>query len=277
MGGYYIPSSFSANYVSNKKNEDGTYQYDSAVNKAGIDAQRNMQQLNKQYNVTINNAYAQNLLANRGLQASALGQGFKDAYAQNLQANLANQMNEFNLSVQDTKQQIFQSLAQDLTQIGQAQQQEVGNMRRMAQSLEQYHGYLKTLRSESGTLYAEDQKFDLDGEFEQNYQHLFGANKGTVAGYRDENASPGLSLEDWLRQTSGTSEADTAWLDWVYGTGYNQYKDFIKNGILDSNSVFKAYRQEIANSANNQPPTLASTKRPKPTYKSKVPLSLGSK
>ena len=68
MAGYYVPNSFSSNYVSNKKNQDGTYVYDEAMNNAGINTQRTLQQLNKQYNVSIN-AARQGLLANRGLRA----------------------------------------------------------------------------------------------------------------------------------------------------------------------------------------------------------------
>jgi len=232
MAGYYVPSSYSANYVANKKNEDGTRVYDSAVNKAGIDAQRGMYQLNQQYNQTINNAYANNLLANRGLKASAMGSGFKEAFAQNQQAMLANQMNQVNLSVQDTKQSIFQALGSQLNQIGAAQQQEVGNMRRLAGGLEQYYEYLKTLTNPQGN-YTDHQKF-ASGEgstFEDNYNKIFSTNTGSVAGYTDSQNESALSWEDWFRKNSGNSEKDTAWLDWLYQGGVTQYQDFIKNGV----------------------------------------------
>jgi hypothetical protein len=233
MAGYYVPSAFSANYVANKKNEDGTSMYGSAVNKAGIDAQRNMQQLNKQYNQTINNAYASNLMANRGLQASSLGTGFKEAFAQNQQATLDAQVNQASLSVQDTKQNIFAALGQQLNQIGQAQLADINNMRRTASGLEQYFEYLKTLSNDKGS-YLENN--NIAGSFEQNYDNIIGlGGKGVdaskVAGYNDGFGKEALSWEDWFRYNSGTSEKDTAWLDWLYNGGIDQYRDFVKGGV----------------------------------------------
>jgi len=232
MGGYYIPSSFSANYIGSKKNEDGTYVYDTAVNKAGIDAQRSLSELGKQYNVTINQAYGNSLFANRGLRASMLGSGYKDAYVQNLQKSVLDELSQANLSVQSTKQSIFQQLGADLTNIGQAQQQEVNNMRRFAGSLEQYYGYLKTLMA-GGTYYVDDAGFKVGDEytFEDNYDKIFGTQKGIISKYVDETNTAGLSWEDWVRKNSGNTDEDTAWLDWLYNGGSKQYQDFIKNGI----------------------------------------------
>ena len=230
MAGYYVPSAFSANYVANKKNEDGTYTYDSAVNRAGIDTQRNLQQLNKQYNVTINNAYSQHLLANRGLQASALGTGYKEAFAQKLQASTNEQISQASLSAQDTKNSIFEALGKSLAQIGAAQQQDVNNMRRMASGLEQYQNYLATLtKADGGTNYVDDQQFKVGDQysFEDNYDKLLGTQKGVTSHYIDRYNNAGLSWEDWFRQNSGTSDEDTAWLDWLYSSGVNQYKDFL--------------------------------------------------
>lgn len=233
MAGYYIPSTFSANYVTNKKNEDGTYVYDSAINRAGIDAQRNLQQLNKQYNVSLNSAQAQGLLANRGLRSSMLGSGYKAAYAQRLQESVNQEMSQVGLSVQEAKQGIFQSLSKDVSAIVGMQQQEINNMRRMAGSLEQYHTYLQGLSTIDGKSYVADQGFKIGNEwtFEDNYDKLFGTQKGIIGNYLDENSNVGLSWEDWLRQNSGSSDDDTNWLDWVYNGGADQYKNFIKKGI----------------------------------------------
>lgn len=260
MAGFYVPSNFSANYVANKKNEDNTYVYDSARNRAGIDAQRNMQQLNKQYNVTLNSAYAQNLLANRGLQASALGTGYKEAFAQDLQASTNEQITQASLSVGDAKQNIFSSLASQLEQIGGVQKQEIDNMRRVAGSLEQYYDYVKGLQKE-GTPYTETYGFN-EGDFEANYEKLFQANKGSVEGYLDLESNPALAYEDWLRQKSGTSEADTAWLDWVYGGGLNQYKDFVQPKIKADK---QAAEQAIKQAAEQQAAEEAAKKTPPTT------------
>lgn len=238
MAGYYVPSSFSANYVANKKNDDGTYKYDTAVNKVGIEAQRNLHQLNKQYNVTINQAYANHLLANRGLRASTLGSGYKEAYIGQLQDSLNQEVEQIGLSVQGTKQSIFETLGKDLSAIGNMQQQDIDNMRRMAGSLEQYNAYLGTLTaSDSPATFAERQglKFGDEWTFEDNYDKIFAIDKGSISGYNDEYQSPGLTFEDWLRQNSGNTDKDVSWLDWVYTSGITQYKDFIKNGV---NSVY---------------------------------------
>ncbi len=245
MSGYYVPSSFSANYVANKKNADGTYTYDSAINRVGIDTQRNLQQLNKQYNVTINNAYAQQLMANRGLRASALGTGYKQAYVQQLQASLNQEVEQVSLSVAETKQNIFNNLTQNLNQVAAAQQQEIDNMRRMASSLEQYNTYLQGLTTLEGNTYTTDFGF-REGSFEENYDKLFDQeinNSGILSKYVDENNNVGLSFEDWLRQRSGTSSQDTSWLDWVYNGGYTQYRDFVTDKI---NSLKTKSAQESA-------------------------------
>ena len=237
MAGYYVPSSFASNYVSNKKNEDGTYIQDSAINQAGMDTQRSLQQLNKQYNVSINAAQAGGLLANRGLRSSALGSGYKQAYTERLQASVNDEIAQVSLSVAGTKQSIFNTLAGDLNQIGAMQLQEINNMRRMAGSLEQYHEYVKTLTDKGMNKYTDMNKFNMGATdtFEDNYANLFGINKGTVAGYTDENANPALAYEDWLRQNSGSGDKDTAWLDWAYGGGMTQYRDWTKQGV---NSIY---------------------------------------
>jgi len=259
MAGYYIPSSFAGNYVSNKKNEDGTYAYDSAVNKVGIDAQRSLQQLNKQYNVTINQAHGGSLLANRGLRASALGTGYKQAFAERLQASVNDEVAQVGLSVANTKQNIFDSLANNLGQIGAMQQQEMSNIGRMAGSLEQYHEYVKTLRNvETNQAYTEVNKFKVgDGySFEDNYDQLFGINNGGLAGYTDDNAEAGLNYTEWLRRNSGNSAADTGWLDWAYGGGMDEYKNFIKNGVHSIYPEFKyapPVKEEVTATVKNEP------------------------
>ncbi len=232
MGGYYIPSSYSANYVNNKKNDDGTYVYDTALSKVGIDTQKSLQQLTKQYNNTLSNAYAGYLTANKGLRSSYLNSGYKEAFKKSMLDSLNNDLSEYKLSVQSTKQSLFESLASNVDYVDQIRQSEIANMRRMAGSLEEYYSYVQTLRN-SGNYYTTDQGFKTGDEwtFEDNYDLLFGTQKGIISNYLDDNANTGLSWEDWLRQNSGTSDEDTAWLDWVYGGGSDQFKDFIKNGV----------------------------------------------
>lgn len=261
MAGYYVPSSFSANYVSNKKSDSGDYIYDSATNRAGVDAQRNLQQLNKQYNVTINNAYAQHLLANQGLKASTLGTGYKEAYVQRLQESVNSEIDQATVSVQNAKQSIFATLNQNLQGISAIQQQEVNNMRRMASSLEKYNNYLNTLSAKDGnTRYVEDQKFKLGDEwtFEDNYDKLFGTQQFVLSNYLDENGSDGLAYTEWLRNNSGTSEDDTAWLDWLYTNGLTQYQDFIKNGV---NGGYEPIIQKPKSVSTPPAPTTTPTKQ----------------
>lgn len=229
--GYYVSSKFSENYIKNTKNEDGTYVYDTEVNKMGINTQRDLHQLNKQYNNTINNAYASNLLANRGIRSSNLGTGYKDAYIESLQNEVNQEVEATKFSVKDAKMNIFASLNNNLGALAGMQQDEVNNMRRTASSLEQYYDYLGTVNSVDGTgFYRGEHNGFKVGEadtFEDNYNQILGIDKGMLTGYIDENSNQALAFEDWVRQNNGDSDGDTAWLDWLYSKGLNQYKDFI--------------------------------------------------
>ncbi len=231
MAGYYIPSNYAKNYVNNKKTNEGTYEYDTALNRAGINAQTSLQQLTKQFNVTLNNAYAQFLSSNKGLKNTAIATGYKNAYKQNIQNSLIAELENTQASVDQTKTSIFESLANNVDYIQELQNTEVNNMRRMASSLETYHNYLGTLTLGDGS-YVNNMNFKVGDEwtFEDNYDAMFNTQKGIISQYFDENGNSGLSWEDWLRQNSGDSDDDTAWLDWVYNGGSDQFKDFIKNG-----------------------------------------------
>jgi hypothetical protein len=231
--GYYVSSKFSENYVGNTKNEDGTYKYDSAANNIGIDTQRDLQQLNKQYNNTINQAYASNLLANRGLRSSNLGTGYKEHYIEQLQASTEAEIAQTQFSVQDTKMNIFESFSNNMESLAGMKQDEINNMRKTAGSLEQYYDYLGTLNGAEGSYKTEANGFKVGDEFtfEDNYDSIFGTDKGRLSGYTDNEGNSALAYEDWIRQNTGDSDDDTAWLDWLYSNGMNQYKDFIKKGV----------------------------------------------
>ena len=62
-----------------------------------------------------------------------------------MQESVNQEMSQIGLSVQEAKQSIFESLSKDVSAIVGMQQQEIGSMRRMAGSLEQYHTYLQGL------------------------------------------------------------------------------------------------------------------------------------
>ena len=69
-----------------------------AASEIGLNKQAAIQTLNKQYSTTINNAYTNYLAANRGVQGSNMGQGYKEAYIQKSQENLVANVAESNLN-----------------------------------------------------------------------------------------------------------------------------------------------------------------------------------
>ena len=145
MNGFYVPGSASGSYVANKRDEEGTLLYEGAANEIGIQKQAAIQQLEKNYAATVENAYASYLAANRGVQGSQMGQGYKELYKQiqqqQLQQNIASTTSEFNKQVMNVEAQ-EESAKQQLQE---RFQQEVSYFDRLRQSLGNYFEYVKTL------------------------------------------------------------------------------------------------------------------------------------
>ena len=80
MGFYSTRSPETGAYVAGKRTEEGTPVYEAASGVLGMQKQAAIQNLEKNYATTIENAYASYLANQRGIETSAMGQGYKQAY-----------------------------------------------------------------------------------------------------------------------------------------------------------------------------------------------------
>ena len=78
--GFYVPSSQSSSYVASKRNDEGSYEYTSQAQDIGLQRKAALPDLSEQYGDVVENAYASYLANQRTINASAMGQGYKDAY-----------------------------------------------------------------------------------------------------------------------------------------------------------------------------------------------------
>lgn len=220
MNGFYVPNSLSSSYVSNKRNEEGSLAYDSAANEIGIQKQAAVQQLEKNYATTIENAYASYLAANRGVDASNMGQGYKELYKtiqqQQLRENIANTNTSFNEAIASLNQQESEAQAQIQSQF----QTEVAYFDRLRQSFSDYYNYVKTLTNKAGETYLNTD------EMTQSVDSMYDILKNTMPqGYSDKEGNIGMSYEQWIKSQLGNTEEDTTWSQWLFSTGLNEFME----------------------------------------------------
>lgn len=243
ISGFLAPSSISGSYVLNKRNQDGSFKYDSLLNKIGIEKQGAIQQLNKQYESVINNAYNSYLSANRGVLGSNMGQGYKEAYLENQRKALANQITEANLSSESAKQQINQQVAEARNEVYESYLQETGNFDRMYSELAKYRDYLGTLSNESG-YYLDD--YSKEASIDLLYNKLF---EQDPKAYTDADGISGKSFFEWLIGNRTDSADDNLWYDWLLNQGgFNEYKEQAKKKWETKS---KEQLQQVINDAMN--------------------------
>ena len=249
MNGFYVPGSVSSSYVANKRNEEDALIYETAASQVGIQKQAAIQQLEKDYAQTIENAYASYLAANRGLQGSQMGQGYKELYKQiqqqQLQENLAMTASEFNKQAVNIEQQE----AQAQQQISAAFQKEVSYFDRLQQSMSDYFEYAKTLTDADGNSYFDP--YELNESVDSMYDILSKAQpvgsydtEGNYIGYSDESGKMGMTYSQWIASQIGTSEEDTAWYQWFLGGGLNEFLNAPKKTRQWKEGELKAVREE---------------------------------
>lgn len=221
--GFFVPESFSANYVSNLRDEEGTYKYENQLRDVGIQKQAAIQDLNKTYSDTINNAYSSYLNSKRSIMSSNIGEGYKQAYLQGQEAQLQQNMAQASVNAASTRQQIETQEAKASEEIGEAFKTEVSNMNRVAESMQQYLVYLKGLTKGKGDqaqkyITKDQEKYRLD----QMYDVVFNAQPYD---YADASGAPGASYIEWATTQIKNTEADRDWFNWLttYG-GLQQFK-----------------------------------------------------
>ncbi len=219
--GFFVPESFSANYVSNLRDEEGTYKYENQLRDVGIQKQAAIQDLNKTYSDTINNAYSSYLNSKRSIMSSNIGEGYKQAYLQGQEAQLQQNMAQASVNAASTRQQIETQEAKASEEIGAAFKTEVSNMNRVAESMQQYLVYLKGLTTKDQSqkyITGDQEKYDLD----QMYDVVFNAQPYD---YVDASGAAGASYIQWANAQLKDTQADRDWFNWLtaYG-GLQQFK-----------------------------------------------------
>ena len=238
--GFYVPDSLGQSYVANKKNDQGEYKYESMTDEALIQRQSAMQELNKQYSQTIDNAYASYLAANNNLNAAAMGQGYKELYKQMQQNELTSNIDQISAQAAEARAQIDANTTEQLAAIQKAQSTEVSNFDRLARDFDSYLGYVRNLTKTDGenttswlsdtTGYTEDEVKDLT--VDQLYDIL--SQTGQDA-YKDAQGNVGLSFLQWHRDQLKDTASDNAYRQWVYDyndsgkTGYQEFLDAPKS------------------------------------------------
>jgi len=154
--GFLVPNSVSGEYVASVKNDDGVNKYDEALNDIEHQGNAALRSLDKTYSTSINDAYSNYLSSKRGIQASSLGDGFKNRYIeQQRNAYLTNKAN-LDLNSSNARVELAEALNNQVGNVKTAYETEVGNMDKVASSLGEYMTYLRELRSESGNNLFED-------------------------------------------------------------------------------------------------------------------------
>ena len=249
MNGFYVPGSVGGSYVANKRDEEGTLLYEGAANEIGIQKQAAIQQLEKNYAATVENAYASYLAANRGVQGSQMGQGYKELYKQiqqqQLQQNIASTTSEFNKQVMNVEAQ-EESAKQ---QIQERFQQEVSYFDRLQQSLSNYFEYVKTLTDKDGNGYFDP--YELNQSVDSMYDILGTAqpigqydSEGNYIGYSDQDGKAGMTYSEWIANQMGTSDEDQAWYQWMIGGGFNEFMNAPKSTRQWQPGELKAIHEE---------------------------------
>lgn len=228
--GFFVPHSVSGNYVSTQRNRDGAYKWDTSVNEVGLGQQAAFHSLNQQYSTTINNAYSSYLMANRGIQGSAMGQGYKEAYMQKSQQELIDNIAETNLNAGAARSQFANEGIQQIGLLDKQFKTEVSNMDRVAHSAKDYLSYLNNLSGENdiNQKYFDENKRKLT--IDDLYEDVFRAQPGKS--FRDIEGNPGMSYTEWVNANLKNNTADITWSQWLFGEGgLNQFRDATKKGI----------------------------------------------
>ena len=238
QSGFYVPSTTSAPYVANKRDESGTLKYEGAYAQVGLQEQAALQQLRTQYDQTINNAYAAYLAQNRGIMGSTMGQGYKNAYLEASRQNVMSNIAEANLNAAQVRQELSANVGEQVGSIAQAQQQETNYFNRAEVFARDYYDYLKglTAQDESGNVvnYLDEFERSLNTP-EYAYDKIFATNavgSNTMTGYYDTEGNAAMSFDDWIYSQMGGSSEDQDWYQWYMEQGgKGEYENIAQRGL----------------------------------------------
>lgn len=264
--GFYVPDSLSHQYVAGQRNSAGEYKWNSATDSIGLMYQQNLQAINKQYGVTINNAYHNYMSAKNSLGGSNMGAGYKDAYLSMMQENLIAQRADANLTAANARAEMANAYQQQMNDISRAYTTEVEQMDRVGFAAEKYLSYLKTLeapveapkdltkKEEKAAKKAakegktpEPAKNYLDYIYDnlkdddkrkkltrEQFQELsldklydvIFEGKDQAINFTTAEGDKGKPFMVWLRDNMQDTERDKQWSQWLFGLG--GYEEFKK-------------------------------------------------
>lgn len=213
----YVPSSMSKSYVESKRTPEGTRGYLQAEQELDIQKQSALQSLEKEYSSAIENAYASYLSNQRSIGLSKMGEGYKQLYRQMQEQELASNIAQTNLSTSKARQELGLQTEEAKSQLEQTKQAEISNLNRVQNTMQQYLDYVKSMQETEGIqlLTEEQQNMYIDDLYETLYNlPVTGTN---VARY-----------SDWIRSNLTGSKEDTAWGDWLYSGGLQDFMNAVK-------------------------------------------------
>lgn len=237
---FFIPGSMSSEYVSSKRDELGSNYYEGQIAEVGLQKQAALQQLGKNYSQAIDNAYSSYLAANRGVNMSNMGQGYKELYKEAQEQQLMSNVLSSTEYLQQQRAQLNQQEAAAQSQIQQAYKTEVEYFDTLQQMFANYYDYVKGLTTEGG---GAGESYFNETESQQSINSMYEilANAKPQA-YKDAEGLSGLVFSDWVRKNYKNSD----WYQWFLTSGYHEFMNAPK-------SVRQLAKNELSanNSTNN--------------------------
>lgn len=248
MKGFHVPGSKSSDYVAQIRNTEGSFGYDNAAIELGIQKQQALQSINKSYESTIENAYASYLGSQKSINASQMGQGYKEAYLEQQRQNMLSTIASANQSTASARSEIEQNEASAREALDAQFSTEVSNLDRAVNQMESYRNYLSSLSDANGNKYFLDNEKDLSTE--EMYQMLINS---SPKGYTDSEGAEGQSFARWLYNNAGDTEADQQWAQWLLTGGYQSlYKAATQQGNQYSRAAYQAAQEKRRKAAEDK-------------------------
>lgn len=254
MGFYSTKSPETGAFVADKRTDTGLKMYDEASGEIGLQKQQALQNLRQSYASTIDNAYASYLASQRNINASAMGEGYKQAYMAAQDQALQQQIAQTNLSAAQSTEEIATQSAEAQSKLQEAYNTEVTNIDKVGSSMSKYLEYVKSLRGRTKDGQPDDTIKALT-DYEEKlsvddlYERLTNLNPKDLY-YGDEQ---GMSYAEWINSQIGenANTTDANWRDWLlYGGGYQDFKNALtKRGKTERYSNYE-YATDVLNNIN---------------------------
>ena len=222
---FYVPGSLSGSYVASKRTPEGSLAYPAAETEIGIQKQAALQDLSKQYETTIENAYSSYLASQRNIMESAMGQGYKEQYLESQDQALVESLAQINANAASVRADLEMQESKAKETIQQQYQQEVTNLDRTAASFQNYLDYVKDLS------YTDPETKETISALGEEYTNL-GVDYLYETLYNlqpRETGIDGMSYAEWLQANIGKTEEDAAWYQWAQSGGLQDFLSAVRS------------------------------------------------